>query len=394
MFKNNRNLGIIAIIALVNSIGYGVIIPVMLPYAEKFGLSVFQYGLLFALFSLCQFLATPIIGRLSDKYGRRPLLITSLAGTALSFFLAAFAPNAFVLFIARALDGITAGNIPVAQAVISDTTEPKDRAKGFGIIGASFGFGFIAGPLIAALFLPFGMQMPFIVAGVISLFAVLLTSFFLPETNKHIGQVAHNKLFDLKKLAMTLFDKEVGSTLLIWLLYACSFGMFIISFQSYAVTALHFTPANTALLFTSIGVIQLIMQAVAIPHISKKVSEKKILITAFSILFVSYFGLFFSATATLYIISNLFLAIGNAFVMPMINSLLSKEADAKSQGSILGVSAAYLSLGTILGPLIGGTLGTYGVGLPFIFGAVIGLMCLILSVKTLKTVYTHHDSAF
>ncbi len=158
MFKNNRNLGIIAIIALVNSIGYGVIIPVMLPYAEKFGLSVFQYGLLFALFSLCQFLATPIIGRLSDKYGRRPLLIISCAGTALSFFLAAFAPNAFVLFIARALDGITAGNIPVAQAVISDTTEPKDRAKGFGIIGASFGFGFIAGPLIAALFLPWAVD--------------------------------------------------------------------------------------------------------------------------------------------------------------------------------------------------------------------------------------------
>src|SRR5687767_12616977 len=142
MFKKNRNLLIIALIAVVNALGYGIIIPILYSYSVKYGLSDFENGLLFATFSIFQFIATPIIGRLSDKYGRRPLLIFSIAGTGVSFLMMAFAPSAPFLFLARALDGITAGNIPVASAVITDTTEPKDRAAGFGIIGASFGFGF------------------------------------------------------------------------------------------------------------------------------------------------------------------------------------------------------------------------------------------------------------
>src|SRR2546430_16529131 len=114
MLKSNRNLFIIALIALVNMLGYGIIIPILYAYSKKYGLSDFQNGLLFEMFSICQFISTPIIGRLSDKYGRRPLLIISIAGTAASFFVMAFAPNAWFLFLARALDGLTSGNISVA----------------------------------------------------------------------------------------------------------------------------------------------------------------------------------------------------------------------------------------------------------------------------------------
>src|SRR3990172_819990 len=136
MLKNqNRNILIIALIALVNMLGYGIIIPILYAYSKKFGLSDFENGLLFSLFSICQFISTPIIGRMSDKYGRRPLLIISILGTALSFFIMAFAPSAIFLFLARALDGITAGNIPVASAIISDTTSQEQRTRGFGIIG-------------------------------------------------------------------------------------------------------------------------------------------------------------------------------------------------------------------------------------------------------------------
>src|SRR6266550_152226 len=137
MLKTNRNLLIISLIALVNMLGYGIIIPILYAYSKKFGLSDFDNGLLFALFSICQFLSTPIIGRLSDKYGRRPLLLVSIIGTAVSFFMTAFAPNAIILFLSRALDGLTAGNIPVAFAVISDSTKPEDRAKAFGLIGSA-----------------------------------------------------------------------------------------------------------------------------------------------------------------------------------------------------------------------------------------------------------------
>ena len=120
--KENRNLLIIALIAIVNALGYGIIIPILYSYSLRFGLNDFENGLLFASYSLAMFLSTPIIGRLSDKYGRRPLLIVSIGGTAVSFFMMAFAPSALFLFLARIIDGITAGNIPVASAVISDTT--------------------------------------------------------------------------------------------------------------------------------------------------------------------------------------------------------------------------------------------------------------------------------
>lgn len=195
MIKQNRNLAIIALVAVVNALGYGIIIPILYSYSMKFGLTDFQNGLLFATFSLFQFLSTPIIGRLSDKYGRRPLLIMSIAGTAVSFVMLAFAPNILFLFLARSLDGITAGNIPVASAVITDTTEPKDRAKGFGIIGASFGFGFIFGPIISALTVGINPAYPFLIAAAVSVVAVIITALFLPETNKHIGETKHDKLF-------------------------------------------------------------------------------------------------------------------------------------------------------------------------------------------------------
>src|SRR5438046_5402783 len=162
MVKGNRNLLIIALIAMVNMLGYGIIIPILYAYSKKYGLTDFQNGLLFALFSICQFISTPIIGRLSDKYGRRPMLLLSIVGTAVSFFMMAFAPNALFLFISRALDGLTAGNIPVAFAVISDSTEPQDRAKAFGLIGSAFSFGFVFGLAIAALTVGFGQAITFI----------------------------------------------------------------------------------------------------------------------------------------------------------------------------------------------------------------------------------------
>src|SRR5579871_3388159 len=149
-FGGNKTLFIIALIAVVNMLGYRIVIPILYAYSKRFGLSDFQNGLLFAMFSICQFISTPVIGRLSDKYGRRPLLLISIAGTAASFFTMAFAPNAAFLFIARALDGLTAGNIPVAFAVISDSTKPEERPKAFGLIGASFSFGFVFGPAISA----------------------------------------------------------------------------------------------------------------------------------------------------------------------------------------------------------------------------------------------------
>src|SRR5581483_3789797 len=185
-------------------------------------------GLLFAMFSICQFFSTPIIGRMSDKYGRRPMLLLSIAGTAGSFLLMAFAPNALFLFLARALDGLTAGNIPVAFAVISDSTKPEDRPKAFGLIGAAFNFGFVFGPAVSALTVGFGSAVPFLIAAGVTLVAIALTAIYLPETNQHMGEVQQGKLFDFPKLWHTLFEPGVGLTFIISLVYFLAFSCAII----------------------------------------------------------------------------------------------------------------------------------------------------------------------
>ncbi len=384
MFKNNRNLFVIALIAVVNALGYGIIIPILYSYSHSFGLSDFQNGLLFATFSLCQFLSTPIIGHLSDLYGRKPLLVISLLGTVVSFLMMAFAPSAIFLFIARALDGLTAGNLPVAQAVISDTTEPKDRAKGFGIIGASFGFGFIFGPAISALTVRFSMAVPFLIAASVTAIAVLLTAIILPETNMHRGQVAHRKLFDFGKLVRALLDERVGKTLLISLLYSFAFGLFIYAFQPVAVEVLGLSPTQIAATFTLFGVVGLIAQAGMVSRVTKRFGEIQALVFSLAGLAATFFGLFFVKIFAIFIFINIFLAIANAFIQPLLQALLSKEVDAKSQGEIMGINASYMSLGMIFGPIVGGALATLSVPLPFVGGSVVLLVGMFLTLHILR----------
>lgn len=379
--SDNRNLAIIAMIAIVNALGYGIIIPIIYAYSQTYGLTIFQNGLLFALFSLCSFLSAPIIGRLSDKYGRRPLLVISIAGTALSFFMAAFAPNAIFLFIARALDGITAGNIPVASAVISDTTDVKNRAKGFGIIGASFGFGFVFGPAISAATAGFGLHVPFIIAGIITIIAVILTLLFLPETNKHIGQVQKGKMFDIPKLVLSVFDKNVGVTLLISLIYNLAWGMFIVTFQPFAITFLKFTAQQIAAVFIIFGIIGVIMQVFVIHRVVQKFGEKKAFVWSLFLSATSYLCLFFVRNIEFYILVSLFSSVANSFFLPLIQTILSKEADERSQGSILGLNSSYVSIGNILGPIIAGFLSSIFIPLPFLIGSLVILVCFILGFK-------------
>jgi MFS family permease len=164
----NRKFWIIALISFINSLSFTILIPIIYLYGKQFGLSDFQTSLLFSIYSLAQFLATPVIGKLSDRFGRKPLLIISLAGTVIANLIAGTATTASVLFLARLLDGITGGNNSVAQAVISDVTNPDNRAKGFGIYGAASGLGFVLGPAISLLAQQISLGASFLVSGAIA----------------------------------------------------------------------------------------------------------------------------------------------------------------------------------------------------------------------------------
>lgn len=391
LLRTNKTLLVIAVIAVVNALGYGIIIPILYSYSTKFGLNDFQNGMMFAVFSLCSFLSAPVIGAMSDKYGRKPLLLISLVGTAVSFVMAAVAPNAIWLFLARALDGITAGNIPVAAAVISDTLPPQERGKGFGIISASFNFGFVFGPLISALTSGFGVAVPFWVATAVTIVAIVMTFFMLPETNKHMGEVAKQKLFDFGKLARSLFDKSVGKTLLISLAYSFAFGLFIFSYQPVSVKLLELTPSQISFNFTLFGIIGFLAQAVIIPTIVKRMGDQKALMFALFAAAAAFVGLFLGREMALIFMGvSILLSLANAFIGPMISSLLSREVDAKSQGEIMGVNSSYVSLGMIFGPIVGGVLAGTNLALPFVLGGLITVFCGILAVDVLRKLRVAH----
>jgi len=383
--KNNRNLLIISLIAMVNMLGYGIIIPILYSYSKKYGLSDFQNGLLFSMFSICQFISTPIIGRLSDRYGRRPMLIISILGTVASFFLMAFAPNAIFLFIARAVDGLTAGNIPVAFAVISDSTKPEDRAKAFGLIGSALNFGFVFGPAVAAFTIGFGNAIPFIIAGVITLIAALLTVFFLPETNKHMGEIKNEKLFDFSKLWHTLFDPNVGIVFIISLIFFLAFSCALLyGFQPFTINILKVTTSQNAILFTIFGAIGLISQTFLVAPISKILGMKKAFTSGMLFTATAFIIMFFSRSLPIFILASVILSLSNSIVQTLIPTILSREADEKSQGSMMGLNSSYQSLGMIFGPILGGIVATISIPFPFIVGSILVFICFLFSFHVLR----------
>ena len=394
MLKTNRNIFIIALIVLVNMLGYGIIIPLLYGYSKKFGLSDFDNGMLFAIFSVCQFISTPIIGRLSDKYGRRPMLLVSIIGTAVSFFMTAFAPNAFLLFSSRALDGLTAGNIPVAFAVISDSTNHEDRAKAFGILGSALNFGFVFGPAVAALTVGINQALPFIIAGVITTIAAVLTAVYLPETNRHMGEVQKGKLFDFPKLWHTMFDPNVGSTFVISLVFFLAFACAILyGFQPYTIHVLKISQSANAILFTMFGALGVISQSFLVGRFSKMFGVKQAFSLSMLFTALSFVIMFFSHTLPLFVVASIILAIANSVVQTLIPTILSQEADEKSQGSIMGLNSSYQSIGMIIGPLLGGLVATIAIPWTFITGAALVIACYFLSFNVLRP-HAQKESAF
>lgn len=383
--KNNRTVLIVALIAVVNMLGYGIVFPILYGYSKKFGLNDFQNGLLFAIFSVGQFISTPIIGRLSDKYGRRPMLLVSIIGTALSFFIMAFAPNAAFLFVARALDGLTAGNVPVIFAVISDSTQPEERAKSFGIIGSAFSFGFIFGPAISAFTVSYGQSVPFIIAGIIALVATVITFFYLPETNKHMKEVARGKLFDFHRMWHTLFDPNVGVTFVISLIFFLAFSCAILyGFQPFTLNVLRITQSQNAQLFTMFGTVGFLSQTYFVGRLTKALGMKRSFATGLIFTALSFFIMFISRSIPLFIIASVILALFNGVAQTLIPTILSSEADAKSQGTIMGLNSSYQSIGMIFGPIVGGLIATIYTPLPFLLGSILVLLCFFLSFQVLR----------
>ena len=361
--RMNRKFWIIALISFINSLSFTILIPVLYQYGRQFKLDDFQTSLLFAIYAIAQFFATPIIGKLSDRFGRKPLLIISLAGTVIANLMAGTASSAAVLFFARFLDGITGGNASVAQAVISDVTTTENRAKAFGINGAAFGLGFILGPAISLLAQKVALNTPlgksfgasFLVSGTIAAIALLLTIFLLPETLKTKAKKAQN-IFDLglEKLITGLFMPKIGILLIINFLTGLTFTLFTFAFQPYFLIVLKQNSDGLALMFLLFGVLGVIMQTLGISQMIKRLQLVQILFLGLFIRSLSFVLMPIWEDVYYFVAVCVLFSLLNSVVQPMISALISLNTSAEEQGTILGINSSYLSISNAFGPIIAG----------------------------------------
>jgi predicted MFS family arabinose efflux permease len=385
----NRTFWIIALISFINSLSLTILIPIIYLYGKQFGLNDFQTSFLFAIYSIAQFFATPVIGKLADRFGRKPLLIISLVGTVVANFIAGTATTAIILFLARLLDGITGGNNSVAQAVISDVTNPENRAKGFGFLGAAFGLGFILGPAMSLLAQQISLGASFLVSGGLALLALLITVFFLPETIKNKAETAHN-IFDLGlgNLVKGLFIRKIGILLIINFFIGTTFTIFTYAFQPYFIKVLGQNSQSLTLMFIMFGMLGFIMQTQGIKVLTRKFSLINILFLALFIRSLSFILMPVWKSASYFIGVGIIFSIFNSLVQPMINTLISLNAKPEEQGTALGLNSSYLSISNAFGPIIAGitinqaNLATYGYSL--YLAGVLTFLVLLLAMFTLN----------
>jgi DHA1 family tetracycline resistance protein-like MFS transporter len=350
---------VIFITVFIDLIGFGIVIPVLPYYAEgtHFGATPREVGLLFASYSVMQLIFSPVLGRLSDKYGRRPILIISLLGTALGFLILGFATTLLMLFIGRIIDGISGGNISTAQAYIADVTTKENRAKGMGLIGAAFGLGFVFGPAIGGILSRWGINIPFLFAGGLAFANVILLYFTLPETvtRDHPARVSAASGRGWKQLIEALRQPQMAFVLAIYFLSIVAFSIMTTVFSLFMMFRLGYDAWHSGWIFAFVGIVSALVQGGLIGKLVKRFGEPTLVIAG---------GLFFTvsllvspfvtaATGLAGILSIVALsAIGNALAAPSLTSLGSKSASAAEQGSILGVMQSVASLARAVGPSV------------------------------------------
>ena len=382
--KRNPTLLILMLIMLVNALSYGTIIPLLYPYATRFGINPVGLSFLFASFSLAQLIATPIIGRLSDKFGRKPLLLISLLGTSLSLALFASAESALMLFVARIFDGITGGNVSVAQASIADSTKKENRAQAFGMLGAAFGFGFLFGPAIGGLLSTYSLAAPFWFGSGLALIATIAGMFFLHETlppkKREKQSVSPTSNFNT---IVAAFNNPLTSTVLIVsLIFSTSLNAWIIGFNAFSTDILHLSTRNIGLIFASFGFISIVMQAWGIRVLFKRFTQKNsILLYSLIFSFLAIGSLYFVESYIPYLVMIMLYAVVSAPINPLLTSFLSERTHESDQGKIMGINQAIISMGQVIGPLFAGLIAGISINSIFLFSATLIVFCMITVKK-------------
>ncbi len=390
--KNSRLLTIF-IIVFVDLLGFSLILPLLPYYAETYAATPVVVGLLVASYAAAQLIGAPLLGRLSDRVGRRPVLLLSVAGTFVGFLLLGFAdpigrllaglvaPQAAngliigVLFFSRILDGLTGGNITVAQAYITDVTDEQNRAKGLGLIGAAFGLGFIIGPALGGALSQWGYSLPAFIAASVSFLNLLSIFFLLPESltaeRREAVMLRQRPPFTLKALTQALNRPKVGPLLHVRFFYGLAFATFQSIFALFA-QAIGLSSQSTGYVLAYVGLLSVVVQGGLIGLLTRRFRENWLIITGLWLMTGALLAWAFTANLWLLLVVMLPLSLSGGVLNTVIQSAISKSVSREEVGGILGITASLEAVTRVIAPSVGGfLLQRLGIWAPGVFSAVI-----------------------
>ena len=372
-------LGIIFSTVLIDLIGFGIVIPLVPLYAEEFGASVVEIGLLTGVYALMQLIFAPIWGRVSDRFGRRPVILGSLLGSSVAWLMFGFAPALWVLFLARILDGISGASYAAAQAYVADITTDEDRVRGMGLIGAAFGLGFIIGPGIGGLFAAIDPRAPFILAATAALANFALAWKRLPESRPR-GSHEGARQSRWTALVRAVGSREYGP--LIWIAFLGGLGFVGMEsvFSLFGNRRFDFELTETGLVFVFIGVFAAIVQGGVVHQLTSRVGEWPVLRAGLWMTAAALVMLGFTTQLWVLFPVLVLLALGSGLTFPTVNAIVSQRAPADDQGGILGVMASAGGLARLIAPIAATALfQEVGVGSPLFTGGMLFVACGLIA---------------
>lgn len=385
MFKSAKFILFLTI--FIDLLGFGVVIPILPNYVKTMTTSNFMVGMPVFLFAISQFFFTPLWGAFSDKYGRRPIILVSIMISTVSYIVFSFSTTLVILLFARLLSGIGSGNISAAQAYISDITEPKDRAKSMGMIGAAFGLGFIFGPPIGGFLMQdFGFPSIGIFCASLCVLNLILAYFLLPESLKEMRE-SKVSMLPVNDYIHVLSMKLLPLIILIGFIYVAGFFLFQIPSTMMWKEHFGYTDKQIGFIFTFIGISTAVVQGGLIGVFNKWFGERKLLLWGNILLGISVVGIPFvpkDLFIPLELILLFSLAVANGFVGPSALSIVSQIAPKNEQGVVMGIYQSVGSLARAFGPLVGASLYGLDYRAPYLIALVIYIINALLVLVFLK----------
>jgi DHA1 family tetracycline resistance protein-like MFS transporter len=356
---NNRYLFSIILVVFIDLLGFSLIIPLLPYYAQTFQASDITIGFLLASYAAAQLIGAPLLGRASDRFGRRPILLISIFGTFLGFLLFGFAESLAMLFASRMLQGITGGNLSVAQAYITDVTDAKSRNRGLGMIGAAFGLGFIIGPAVGGLLSGISYSVPAFVAAGLSFINLLLVAFWLPEslTPEKRAQIIHKKpAFSFNALRQALIHPLTGPLLITRFLYSLAFVILQTIFSLFALKRFNMSVVTTGFILTYVGIVSVVTQAWLVGKLSQRFRDAILIEAGLLTLALGMLMWAFSPNVPILVLSLTPIALAGGLLNTIVPAALTKTVEPQEVGGMLGLSTSMESFTRVISPLLGGVL--------------------------------------